>query len=324
VAKTAADDYYKNRQREDRMPLRGFIAAFVLGALASQARAADPVAYAEAFDTLYSIDLATHQATEIGRATPLESASRYANITGLTFSPAGVLYAVSDAGATKRLLTIDRGTGLANVVGTLDLGTSQQLDLGLAFTCDGALWMSSGSGDFWRVDAQNATATHVGNLRVTVTGLAASGGKLYGAGGQGDNNLYLIDPTNATASPIGSFGSSKFITTTSFGFDGSGQIWTVLDYVPPESDSTPVQAWSDLGQLSPGGALTILAPITPAQPQSAPDLQYIGLKGLAIPSGICAVAATLGSAPALPWPALLALFAAIALIGGTRARRTHL
>ena len=244
------------------MPLRGFIAAFVLGILASQARAADPVAYAEAFDTLYSIDLATHQATEIGRATPLESPSRYANITGLTFSPAGVLYAVSDAGATKTLLTIDRRTGLASIVGALDLGTSQQLDIGLAFTCDGALWMSARTGDFWRIDAHNATATHIGNLGVTLTGLAARGSTLYGVGSQGDNNLYLIDPAQATATPVGSFGSSKYITTTSFGFDGAGQIWTVLDYVPPENDSTPVQSWSDLGQLSPNGTLAILAPIT--------------------------------------------------------------
>ena len=83
------------------MPLRGFIAAFVLGVLASQARAADPIGYAEAFDTLYSVDLVTHAATEIGRATPLENPTRYANITGLTFNPGGVLYAISDAGQTK-------------------------------------------------------------------------------------------------------------------------------------------------------------------------------------------------------------------------------
>jgi len=164
----------------------------------------------------------------------------------------------------------------------------------------------------------------VGNLGVTVTGLAVSGGKLYGAGSQGNNNLYEISPATATATPVGSFGSSKYITITSFGFDGGGQIWTVLDYVPPENDSTPVQSWSDLGQLSPNGTLAILAPITPAEPQSAADLQYIGLKGLAIPSGVCAAAASLASTPALPWPALLALLAALALIGGTRARRGHL
>src|SRR5262245_57771501 len=124
------------------MPLRGFIAALVLGVLSAQARATDPVAFAEAFDTLFSVDLTTQAATRIGRATPVESSFRYANIVGLTFNPAGVLYAVSDAGATKTLLTIDRFTGLATPVGTLDLGTDAQLDLGLAFTCDGKLWMS--------------------------------------------------------------------------------------------------------------------------------------------------------------------------------------
>jgi hypothetical protein len=305
------------------MPLRGFIAAFVLGVLATQADAADPIGYAEAFDTLYSVDLVTHQATEIGRATPPESNTRFANISGLTFNPGGALYAVSDAGATKTLLTIDPNTGLATVVGALDLGSTDQLDLGLAFTCDGALWMSAHTGDFWRVNPQTGSVGHVGNLGVTVTGLAASRGKLYAAGGQGNNNLYIVDPNNATATPVGSFDSTKYITTTSFGFDGSGQIWSVLDYVPPQTDTTPVQPWSDLGQISPEGALDILAPITPAQSQSSADLEYIGLKGLAIPSGICAAAVSLTSAPTLSWYGLAILLALLALVGGTRARRRH-
>ena len=176
----------------------------MLAVLAGQVRAADPVAYAEAFDTLYSVDLATHQASEIGRATPLERQFRYANIVGLPFSPAGVLYAVSDAGAIKTLLTIDRNTGLATAVGTLDLGTDNQLDLGLAFTCDGQLWMSAGTGDFWSVDPLSAIATPLGNLGVKVTGLAGHGTNLYATGSQGNNNLYAIDRAHAHASLIGS------------------------------------------------------------------------------------------------------------------------
>jgi len=303
------------------MPLRGFIAAFVLGVLASQARAADPIGYAEAFDTLYSVDLVTHAATEIGRATPLESPTRYANITGLTFNPGGVLYAISDAGQTKTLLTIDRNTGLATPVGTLNLGTSQQLDLSLAFTCDGVLWMAAGNGDFWRVDPLQATATHLGNLGVVITGLAAGKGKLYAAGGQGNNNLYVIDPAAVTATPAGSYGSSVYITTTSLAFDKSGRIWAVLDYVPPQSDSQPVKQWSDLAQLAANGALSNLGSITPATSASTADLEYIGLKGLAIPSGICAVTAALGTTPLLSWPAMAMLIAAFALLGGTTLRR---
>jgi hypothetical protein len=303
------------------MPLRGFIAAFVLGVFATQVRAADLVGYAEAFDTLYRVDLKAHTATEIGRATPLESSSRYANIAGLTFSPGRMLYGVSDAGATKTLLTIDSETGLATPVGLLNLGSTEQLDLSLAFTCDGSLWMAARSGDFWRVDPQQATAQHLGNLGAVITGLAAHNGELYAAGGQGNNNLYTVDPNAVTATAIGSYGSSAYITTTSLAFDGSGQIWAVLDYVPPQSDSQPVQQWSDLAQLGPSGTLTDLGAITPAQPADLPDLQYIGLKGLAVPSGACAPATSTSSAPALSWPGIAMLIAMCALLGGTTLRQ---
>jgi hypothetical protein len=304
------------------MPLRGFIAAFVLGVLGSQARAADPVAYAEAFDTLYSVDLATHQASEIGRATPLESQFRYANIVGLTFSPAGVLYAVSDAGAIKTLLTINRGTGLATAVGTLDLGTDQQLDLGLAFTCDGQLWMSSGTGDFWSVDPLSAIVTPLGNLGVTVTGLAGRGTSLYATGSQGNNNLYAIDRVHATARLIGGYRSGNYITTMSPGFDATGKLWAVLDYVPPPSGQSP--DWSDLAQVHvSSGVLTNLGSITPSQAKWAGDLQQIGLKGLAIPAAVCAGTATVSSTPALSWRALALLIGLFMLVGGTvlRSRR---
>ena len=294
------------------MPLRGFITAFVLGVLASQARAADPIGYAEAFDTLYSVDLITHTSIEIGRATPLESGSRYATIEGLTFSPAGQLYAVSDAGATKTLLTIDKNSGLATPVGTLDLGTNQKLDLGLAFTSDGKLWMSGRTGDLWRVDPQHATVTHVGNFGATVTGLAARGLQLYAAGSQGNNNLYRIDTQTVTATLVGAYGSSNYITAMSFAFDGAGKMWAVLDYVPPPSDSSPVKQWSDLAQLGSNGALTNLGSITPAQSQYTADLEYIGLRGLAI--GAPAAPAVV-STPAAPAPVLLLLAILLALSG---------
>ena len=302
------------------MPLRGFIAAFALGVFMSQAHAADSIGYAEAFDTLYSVDLSTHQASEIGRATPLDSLNpRWANIVGLTFSPGGVLFAVSDAGAIKTLLRIDATTGLATAVGTLDLGTQSQLDLGLAFTCDGKLWMSAGTGQFWEVDPASAAATPLGNLGVTVTGLAAHGDRVYATGSQGNNVLYSIDTQTAQASAIGSYGSNNFITTASPGFDSAGTLWAVLDYVPPPSGPSP--DWSDLAQIRVDtGELTNLGAITPAQAKWAGDLQQIGLKGLAIPASVCA-APGLASTPALSWQALLALLLALLLTGGTWLRR---
>jgi hypothetical protein len=304
------------------MPLRGFIAAFVLGVFVSQASATDSVGYAEAFDTLYSVDLSTHQASEIGRATPLDSPNpRWANIVGLTFSPNGLLYAVSDANAIKTLLRIDATTGLATPVGTLDLGTDEQLDLGLAFTCDGKLWMSAGTGQFWQVDPISATATPVGNLGVTVTGLAAHGNRVYAAGSQGNNTLYSVDTKTAHASAVGSYGADNFITTASPGFDSAGNLWAVLDYVPPPSGPSP--DWSDLAQIRvETGTLTNLGAITPAQAKWAGDLQQIGLKGLAISASVC-TAPAIASTPALSWRALLALLMALVLTGGIWLRRGH-
>jgi hypothetical protein len=310
------------------MPLRAFLAALVLGVIASQARAAAVVGYGEAFNVLYSIDLTTKTAVQIGGAGTLNGQS-IANIEGLTFSPGGVLYAASDAGATKTLLTIDRNTGLATAVGTLNLGTANQLDLGLAFTCDGKLWMSSSTGQFWSVDPATANVTALGNLGVKITGLAARGSSLFGAGSQGNNNLYSIDPVKVTATLVGSYQSANFITTTSPGFDPSGQLWAILDYVPPQQGSTSITPWSDLAQLSLAtGALTNVGNITPPAPinMNSPtyqNLYQIGLKGLAIPSGVCAVTANLASTPALSWRGIATLIALIALFGGTRQRRRH-
>ncbi|MGH8041745.1 MAG: hypothetical protein ACREPN_06850 [Rudaea sp.] len=303
------------------MPLRALFAALVLGVFGSQARAADLVGYGEAFNVLYSVDLTTSTATQIGGAGTINGQS-IANIEGLGFSPAGVLYAVSDAGSSKVLLTIDKSTGLASVVGNLNLGTTNQLDLGLAFTCDGKLWMSASTGQFWQVDPATAAVTALGNLGVKITGLAARGTKLYGTGSQGNNNLYSIDPIHTTATLIGSYQSVDYITTTSPGFDPSGQLWAILDYVPPQPGNTAVAQWSDLAQLAPAtGALTKLGAITASSPTSAPNLAYIGIKGLAIPASVCAATANSAAVPILSWRVLAILFALVLLLGGTRLRR---
>ena len=308
------------------MPLRAILAALVLGVFASQARAADIVGYGEAFNVLYSVDLTTSTAVQIGGAGIINGQS-IANIEGLTFNPSGTLYAVSDAGATKTLLTIDKSTGLASAVGTLDLGTANQLDLALAFTCDGKLWMSASTGQFWNVDPATAAVTPLGNLGVKITGLAARGQALFAAGSQGNNNLYSIDPLKATAALIGSYQSANYITTVSPGFDSSGQLWAVLDYVPPQPGNTAVAPWSDLAKLSAtSGALADLGSITPPAPinTNSPtylNLYQIGLKGLAIPNGACAATASPVSTPALSWRGIASLIALVLLLGGTRLRR---
>jgi hypothetical protein len=307
------------------MPLRAILIALVLGVFASQARAADVFGYAEAFNVLYSVNLTKNTAVEIGGGTT-DQGQVVGNIEGLTFSPSGTLYAVSDAGATKTLLTIDKATGIAHAIGTLSLGTGNQLDLALAFTCDGKLWMSASTGQFWSVDSSTASVTLLGNLGVKITGMAGRGSLLYGAGSQGNNNLYSIDPVKVKATLIGSYQSANYITTASPGFDATGQLWAILDYVPPQQGSASIADWSDLAKISvSSGALTVLGNITPPTSVefNSPGYQnlfQIGLKGLAIPAGVCAAAATTASTPALSTHAIVALVILVMLFGGTRLR----
>jgi hypothetical protein len=298
------------------MPLRALIAALVFAVICGRAAAADVIGYSEAFDTLYRVDLTTQTALEIGRATPIGS-QRYSLIDGLTFSPDGRLYAVSDAASVKTLLQINATTGLATPIGVLNLNTDKQLDLGLAFTSDGKLWLSSGPGMFWQVNPADASVTLIGNLGVKVTGLTSRGNVLYGAGSQGTNNLYLIDQNNAQATLIGAYGSEiGLVSAASPAFDAAGQLWVVLDYIP-----FPGSQWSDLARVETAGSLNNLGAITaPTNSQSATDLAFIGLRGLAIisPSGVTVAT---DSMPALSGFGMASLIAVLALFAGTRLRR---
>ena len=291
------------------MPLRAHIAALVLAVVSGPALAADLVGYSEAFDTLYRVDLTTQSAQEIGRATPL-GFPRFSIIVGLTFSPDGHLFAVSSGNNVKSLLQINPHTGLATAVGTLNLGTNQQLDLGLAFTCDGTLWMSSGTGNLWRVNPADATVIEVGTLGVKITGLAAQGNLLYGAGSQENNNLYSIDQSTGQTNLIGAYGSGvSYVSIASPAFDGDGKLWTILDYIP-----LPRTRWSDLAQNNiVSGALTNLGSIT-AQGSSVNDLEFIGLRGLAIVPPICGASQAVDPTPTMSSRGLALLIALVMLL----------
>jgi len=301
------------------MPLRAFIAALVLAVVHGQVAAADVIGYSEAFDTLYRVDLTTRSAEEIGRATP-PGITRYPTIDGLTYSPTGRLYGVADAHGPKILLQINAANGLANVIGTIDTGSNQSQDLALAFTADGRLWMSTVSGDFWQIDPVSAAATKIGNLGVKITGMTSQGNLLYGAGSQGNNNLYLIDPAKATASLVGAYGSSiSYVTAASPAFDANGQLWVMLDYVPPPDNNVP--EWSDLATGTLDGSLQNRGQVTaPPNSTSFTDLRYIGLRGFAItaPTGTPPVATA--PTPAISWRGLIALALLLGLAAGTRLR----
>jgi len=314
------------------MPLRAVIASLVL-AVTSVVANAQTIAYGEAFDTLYAFDLSTRNAAPIGPAGSW-SGVPLSNVEGLTYSPDGQhLYAVSDT-LLKVLMTVDRSTGAASVIGKLGgsagLGDTGQgsfnvLDLGMSFTCDGRLWLSAAAtGSLWQVDPLTANATKVGNLGVTVTGLTARGNELFGAGSHSDPNLYLIDTKTAKATAVGGYGNSvQPITTASPGFEPSGQLWSVIDNVPPLPPLSTQPQWSSLARLAASGNLSVTGDITTSTgqkyPSNATQLPYVGLKGLAIASPCSIAAISSAPAPTLSVLAAVILVLLIALSAGTSA-----
>ena len=279
-------------------------------ALSASGARAETVAYGEAFDTLYGIDLAGHTAAKIGVA-GFYGNQRIGNISGLSFSPDADLFAV--AGGMNALASINPATGAATILGSFGLtgqgdpARNDALDLSMTFGCDGTLYLASAYADkLWTVDPANGATTLVGATGQTITGLVARNTMLYGAGGRGDNTFYRVDPQTGAATAIGSFGDgiSAWINSVSMSFDDEGKLWAVLNYVPPAPGSTNVADWSDLATIDPStGNVTIVGPITGPE-----DLRQVGMKGFAIgPPRCIAGASGIASAPVgtPPWLAAL-------------------
>jgi hypothetical protein len=310
------------------MSLRVHIAG-LLFAVASYPASAAPIAYGESIipvnsqaqGALYSIDLATRVATLIGPTGTVGGALPY-NVRGLTFAPNGQLYAVSEDLAV--LLQINQSTGKATLVGALNVPLTTTQDLSLAFTCDGKAWLASGtSGNFWQVNPSTGAATLVGNLGSTITGLAALGNTVYGAGSQANQNLYTIDTASAKTTLVGAYGGAAgAVHNISPGFDGNGQLWAILDNNPGYNTSV-IETWSNLAQItSTSAAMTKLGTITgPAV------LNSIGLLGLAIVPPACSSTGsggpTLRETPVLPRAGMLFLIVALIAFAaaGKRMRR---
>ncbi|MET0232295.1 MAG: hypothetical protein ABW186_15300 [Rhodanobacteraceae bacterium] len=285
------------------------VAAGMLAVSAPSAWAAT-VAYGEAFDTLYRIDLESHTAQNVGRAGS-SGGQQIGNLSGLSYSPDENLFAV--AGGMNALATVDPGSGRVTIVGSLQLdgqGDPQRnnaLDLGMTFGCDGTLWLVSAyAGKLWTVDPGSGATTLVGSTGHTVTGLVSAGNALYGAGGQGDNNFYRLDTKTGAATLIGGFGIDGWIDSVSMSFDEGGTLWAVLNYVPPAPGSTTVADWADLARVDVAtGHITIVGPITGPE-----ALRQVGMKGFAAGPPRCIAGGVGGiyTAPVgtPPWLAALA------------------
>ncbi len=286
----AADDYYYNDNLEAMRALFCLIAA-VLCLGASRADAL-PLAYGEAFDALYRIDLGTQNATKIGDNGSIGRDS-VNDVTGLSVARNGALYGVSDT--LKMLVQLDTNSGKATPIGSLGLagqgvGQYDALDFGMTFGCDdSALWLSSATiGKLWKVSPATGGATLVGATGHTITGLAMRDGVLYGAGSRNDNFLYRINPATGAAQSIGSYGAaaSHWINSISLNFDADGTLWAVLNYIPPEPGTSDYPDWSDLATIDPTtGTLTILGQIT-----GNSALRGIGLRGFTATPTICSAA----------------------------------
>jgi hypothetical protein len=305
--------------------LTRFIAAAML-ALSAFAANAGTLAYGEAFDTLYRIDLDARTATAIGSA-GMYAGQTIGNVSGLTTAADGTLYAI--AGGFKLLLKVDPTAGLSTVVGALGLsgqgsGQFDALDLGMTADCDGVLWLASGTlKQLWKVDSKTGATTLVGSTGHAIAGLVTHAGNLYGSGSRGDHGFYRIDKQTGAATLIGDFGpaASSALNSVSMSFDAQGTLWAVLNYVPPTT-GTVIPDWNDLAKIDPAtGAMTLVGPIT--GPES---LRQVGMKGFAITPSLCidgssAIGAPIGS----PWALILmgALLAAAGVSRGRQSRRVR-
>jgi len=267
------------------MSLRARFTAAAMLLLLSLRVEAEPFAYSVAFDQLFRIDLATGKAEFIGAAGAYNGV-RIGDIEGLTFSPEGQLYAVSDG--IKALLKIDPKTGVATVIGPINLpDQTGQLDPALAFTCDGTLWMTSATSEtLWNINPEDAKATFAGKLGVVATGLVSDGNLLFLAASRGEDGIYLYDQNKAQAIRLSApIANIYMVNTISLAFDQQGQLWAVLNNNPPPNDTDSLEKWSEYARVDISGSFYTFYP--QGQVLGPKNLEYVGLKGLAIAPPIC-------------------------------------
>lgn len=297
-------------------PSPSLIAAGALLVAAGFAQAATG-GFGLAFDTLYEVDLDRQSAARIGEAGYV-AGRLLGNLSGLSMTADGALYAVTSGAGVKQLVRIDPATGAATGVGNLELddtgsGPYDALDLGMTASCDGDLWLASAStGKLWRLDPASAEVQLVGDTGYVITGLVEHGGVLYGVGGKGENLFYEIDQETGVASVIGSLGSelAPWVNAISPAFDENGVLWAVISYVPPRDDGDIPEEWNDLALIDPtSGSLSIVGPLI-----GPSSLREIGMRGFTLGPPECRAQPTAGAVPVpadgVPGLALLALLLA--------------
>lgn len=280
--------------------MKQYLAPFLLAlALAAPSAAAVGTAYSVQSDgnqKLHRIDLATGVATPLG-------VTGFDGIEGLAFEPGcETLYGVDDV--KDRLVTCDLETGACTTVGSLGVDVT---DTGLSFADNGRLYMSTDAPKnplrFFEVDPKTGGATWIGNQGTEVTGLAGNPVALYGLGGDGKDNLLIVDPVSGQATPIGPLGTVS-LQDGGIDFDRDGTLYGLNDVGP--SRNAPSQLFKIDLQT---GKATVIASL------KDPSGKAInGFEGLAIDGGMCAVKG-FGDALAVEAPALDALGLGLLAVG---------
>ena len=226
----------KYRQIEQRKEVmnarRGLLLAVTI--LLSSAVNAQPFAFAVNSDdelnadSLLRVNLADGNVEFIG---PLPASLK--GIEGLALDAGGNLFGVDDV--TKSLVRIDPQTGDASPVnnreGNLGFRTSQTLDFGMTFGCNGRLLLvAEQTQSLYEVDTASGQAQVIGQsggLGDAMTAIASYGANLF-ALAAGSNNLYQIDAQAGTAALLMSLAGFD-IRDAGMAFDADGFLWAVLD-----------------------------------------------------------------------------------------------
>lgn len=273
-----------------------FLLALVLAVPSSAAVGTAYSVQSDGSHKLYRIDL------ETGVATPL-GVTGFEGIEGLAFEPGcQKLYGVDDV--KDRLVTCDLKTGACETVGSLGVDVT---DTGLSFADNGRLYMSTDAPKnplrFFEVDPKTGAATWIGNQGTEVTGLAGNPVALYGLGGDGKDNLLIVDPVSGQATAIGPL-EKVTLQDGGLDFDRDGTLYGLNDVT---NRSGPSQLFKvDLRT----GRATVIATLKDPQGKAVN-----GFEGLAIDGGMCAVKGFGDALAAVDAPALDTLGLGLLAIG---------
>ena len=164
-------------------------------------------------------------------------------LSGIAFSPAGILYGISTDATT--LFTVNANTGALTTVGATGLRVGQSD--GLAFRADGTLFLADQVSNLYTVNPGTGAASLVGAIGNASVGTIAfdDSGNLFQTNDDPSNGasdldvLDVLDQTTGVGTPVGGPGANTaftgifglaFSNSGLFGFDDSNHV-ILLDTV---------------------------------------------------------------------------------------------